>query len=197
MSIAKPFLANYFYGMKFLIVSFIIILSTVSSLAQNSPEMNAHSFYEKEIQQLTSNLTLLLYRNLSIYTLGINQYNTENVDCKTSISCKSTKPNVPRFVNNQEMGNVWLPLFKVAHETGHSIAKSNNWFTSLLQPWDKELRADYISGYVLGKLGASLQDLRETFKSTFDDTTAHEKDESSKNRLYVLTLGYSRALYNY
>ena len=174
-----------------------MILSSVSLHAQNSSEMNAHSYYEKEIQQLTSNLTLLLYRNLSIYTLGINQYNIENVNCKATIRCNSAKPNIPQFINNHEMGNVWLPLFKVAHETGHSILKSNNWFTHLLQPWDKELRADYISGYVLGKLGASLQDIREMFRSTFDNDPSHGKEQNSTNRLYALTLGYSRALYNY
>jgi len=52
----------------------------------------------------------------------------------------------------------WAALSVMAHEVGHHVNHDSTWYGQFKHPWTKELQADFISGYVLARLGAPLEE---------------------------------------
>jgi|SRR5690606_10738197 len=172
----------------------IIFLSVFNSYAQNCAFSNGNTFNGENSDPIITNLTLLLYRSLPIYTV----HKKDIFDSHRKIITKNKKPAISynKFLNEADTRNLWTPLLEVAHKFGHSVAVHSNWFHHLLQPWDKDLKVDYLSGYIFGKLGASIQDCEETFKVTVNKFPLRNHYNNDR-RLNAVIAGYFRAVYNF
>lgn len=76
----------------------------------------------------------------------------------------------PNFMRHMEFtsGNEFVTLSIFAHELGHHFyAHTDNFNPIIKHPWDKEVEADYYSGYVLAKLGAKAADLEQSQRLMF------------------------------
>ncbi len=73
-----------------------------------------------------------------------------------------------RFLNYLSAQNSWAPVSVIAHEVGHHFNADATMLGAFKHPWSKELKADFISGYALYKLGASLSDAQSAFQVMFD-----------------------------
>lgn len=61
-----------------------------------------------------------------------------------------------------------MTLSIFAHELGHHFyGHTDNLNPIIKHPWDKEVEADYYSGYVLAKLGAKASDLEQSQRLMF------------------------------
>jgi Bacterial SH3 domain len=84
-------------------------------------------------------------------------------------------------------GNYWPAMSILAHEIGHHLAfhveipGRNHEF---------ELEADYFSGFVLGKLGATLDETQAAMRSV-GGKTATETHPAVSDRLQVITIGWT------
>jgi hypothetical protein len=84
-------------------------------------------------------------------------------------------------------GNYWSAMSILAHEIGHHLAfhveipGRNHEF---------ELEADYFSGFVLGKLGATLAETQAAMRSV-GSPTASETHPAVGDRLQVITVGWT------
>jgi hypothetical protein len=73
-----------------------------------------------------------------------------------------------RFMKSLERRAGRMGVISVlAHELGHKVNRDDSFFSGLAHPWDKELRADHISGYVLARLGASLSAATAALRSLY------------------------------
>jgi hypothetical protein len=97
----------------------------------------------------------------------------------------------PIFLGKLYEANVWAPISVLAHEVGHHIYQDPSWYGSFQHPWTKELRADYVSGYVMFKLGASLSDAQSAFSDSFSFGSPSHPD--TPRRLDAILAGYLRA----
>ena len=88
--------------------------------------------------------------------------------------------------------NKWAPVTVLAHEIGHHINYDISWYGSFKHPWSKELQADYVSGYVMQKLGVSLEDALSAFKTMFSWYGSYTHPDTPR-RIDALSLGYLRA----
>lgn len=139
------------------------------------------------INVVQSVCNILRVPSIPIYIAGI-----EN-------ACASLGPNGeaiitynPLFLGNLYQINQWAPISVLAHEVGHHINADITWYGSFQHPWSRELRADYVSGYVLFKLGASLSDAQSAFRSSFSLFGSPSHPDTPR-RLDALTAGYQRA----
>jgi hypothetical protein len=100
------------------------------------------------------------------------------------------------FMNYLASNNQWAPISVMAHEVGHHLNNDISWYGSFKHPWTKELQADFVSGYVLRKMGASLEDAKSAFYIMFSwmGTSSHP---DTPKRIAALTQGYMRASYGY
>jgi len=96
------------------------------------------------------------------------------------------------FMNYLANQNLWAPISVLAHEVGHHVNNDITWYGALEHPWTRELRADYISGYVLFKLGASLYDAQSAFRIMFSWMGTESHPDTPK-RMAALSQGYTRA----
>jgi len=102
----------------------------------------------------------------------------------------------PDFMEYLAQNNAWAPISVVAHEVGHHISADLSWYGQLQHPWSRELRADFISGYVMFKLGASLSDAQSAFRVMFDWLGSSSHPDTPK-RIDALNAGYYRASLGY
>lgn len=102
----------------------------------------------------------------------------------------------PSFLNYLANKNEWAAISVLAHEVGHHINNDVSWYGSFKHSWTKELQADFISGYVLYKMGASLSDARFALSLMFS-WMGSESHPDSPRRLAALTQGYNRAAMGY
>jgi len=179
--------------MKPIVLFFIILLNTLSSYAQNCANENAK--YEESSNALITNLRLLLYRSLPIYSINLQQEFGDTHHKKILKNIKSATT-YNHFLKESESRSLWTPLLGVSHQFGHSITMHKTWFNHLLQPCDKDLKVDYLSGYILGKLGASAQECEETFTAMFKEWSLTERFNNNR-RLNALIAGHFRASYNF
>ena len=103
----------------------------------------------------------------------------------------------PRFMEYLANHNEWAPIATMAHEVGHHY---NQDASSLLRrmehSWTRELQADFISGYVMYKLGASLSDSQSAFYVLFT-WFGSESHPDSPRRINAITQGYRTAALGY
>jgi hypothetical protein len=99
----------------------------------------------------------------------------------------------PNFLNYLYTNNQWAPISVLAHEVGHHYAMHSSWYGTFMHPWTKELQSDYISGYVLFKLGCpTIQDALSAMNLMFTYTGSASHPDSPK-RMDALIQGYIRA----
>ncbi|MEZ4828314.1 MAG: hypothetical protein R3C61_18795 [Bacteroidia bacterium] len=98
------------------------------------------------------------------------------------------------FLEYLKSYNLWAPVSVLAHEVGHHYNRDVLWYGNFKHPWTKELQADFVSGYVMYKLGASLSDAQSAQRVSFDwmGSTSHP---DSPRRLDALTAGYHHAMW--
>ncbi len=97
----------------------------------------------------------------------------------------------PAFLNTLAQCNDFAAVAVLAHEVGHLYEFSNTPNLMKVSDWDQELRADYISGYVLGKLGASLG--QATSSHDCYPTEAVSSHPGSAHRIEYITKGWTAA----
>lgn len=76
----------------------------------------------------------------------------------------------PNFMRHMEFtgGNEFVTLSIFAHELGHHVYDHTDKMNPVVKhPWDKEVEADYYSGYVLARLGAEAKDLEQSQRLMF------------------------------
>ncbi|MFD1604702.1 hypothetical protein ACFSJW_14925 [Flavobacterium artemisiae] len=97
------------------------------------------------------------------------------------------------FLGYLHQNNVWGPISVLAHEVGHHYSMHSSWYGSFMHPWTRELQADYVSGYVLYKLGCpSLDDAHAAFRLLFSYTGTNSHPDTP-SRMDALAQGYIRA----
>ncbi|MDO8316596.1 MAG: M48 family metalloprotease [Flavobacterium sp.] len=101
------------------------------------------------------------------------------------------------FLNYLFNNNNWASISVLAHEVGHHYAMHSTWYGTFLHPWSKELQADYVSGYVLYKLGCpSIDNALSAMKLMFTYVGTNSHPDSPK-RMDALAQGYIRASKGY
>lgn len=113
-------------------------------------------------------------------------------------ACASNYHGVPiitynrNFMNFLANRNQWAPISVLAHELGHHFNNDISWYGGFKHPWTKELQADYLSGYVLQKMGASLPNALAAFGIMFNwmGSLSHP---NTPMRIDALKQGYFRA----
>ena len=98
----------------------------------------------------------------------------------------------PAFLNQLSQLGKWAPFSVLAHEVGHHYHGDATFYGKFTHPWTKELRADFISGYVLAKMGATLEESTRALRSTFNLLGSHTHPDTPK-RLEALSAGWRRA----
>lgn len=99
----------------------------------------------------------------------------------------------PDFLNFLNSNNQWAPISVLAHEVGHHYSMHSSWYGSFTHSWTKELQADYVSGYVLYKLGCpSIQDALSAMRLMFNYSGTASHPDTPK-RMDALSQGYFRA----
>ena len=111
------------------------------------------------------------------------------------------------FMDSLDSGDNWNNLFILAHEVGHHINGHSLdlllYATEAVEPEtlankrNQELEADEFAGFILGKLGATLEQTSSIIKllsSEKDDT--YDTHPSKSKRLASISLGYNKALGN-
>lgn len=96
------------------------------------------------------------------------------------------------FLNYLASRNEWASISVLAHEVGHHVNQDISWYGSFKHPWTRELQADFVSGYVLCRMGASMADATSAFRITFSwmGTALHP---DTPRRIDALRQGYYRA----
>ena len=131
-------------------------------------------------------------RKLNIQQLYVFQASVQNA-CASNLADGTpiiTYNN--QFLNNLYQQNSWAPVSVLAHEVGHHYNADATWFGQFSHPWTRELRADFVSGYVLFKLGASLEDSQSAFRIIFS-AVGSESHPDTPTRMQALAAGYLRA----
>jgi tetratricopeptide (TPR) repeat protein len=133
----------------------------------------------------------------------------DNIDNALAVSYKGVRYILydKEFMNSVSSGNNWSNLFILAHEVGHHInghsldlvlyATETVEAGTLLSRRQQELEADEFAGFILGKLGASLQqtNLAVNLLATDSDDTYSSHPSKSK-RLVAINSGFNNAKHN-
>ncbi len=101
----------------------------------------------------------------------------------------------PRFLDalNHRAGTNWAAVSVIAHELGHHYYSHSHLQVDELPPdvvREHELEADYFSGFVLERMGASLSEAEAGQHALFvrDESSTHPE---SSRRLVAIAIGYS------
>lgn len=89
---------------------------------------------------------------------------------------------------NDSTGNFWASISILAHEIGHHLSghtetkKFNNQF---------EIEADKFSGFILNRMGATLEDARAAIETVIKENNKMTRNITKKERLSAITEGWS------
>lgn len=100
------------------------------------------------------------------------------------------------FLNYMQSKNSWAPVSVIAHEVGHHYNADATMLGAFKHSWTKELRADFISGYALYKLGASLEDSQAAFRIMYSRMGSPTHPDTPK-RMAALEQGWNQAASGY
>jgi hypothetical protein len=112
-------------------------------------------------------------------------------------ACASIYNNTPIIVYDRDfLGEIhrnsqWAAIGIIAHEVGHHLNKDLDWYRQNYEgSWTKELQADYVSGFVLAQLGASLDDATVTWRRLIisDGSSSHP---DSGSRIIAVQYGWN------
>lgn len=74
----------------------------------------------------------------------------------------------PNFLNQlYQLGGRYASMSVLAHEVGHHANRDSSWMGQFKHPWQRELGADFVSGLVLGRIGASLDEATRALRAMF------------------------------
>nr|WP_321237216.1 hypothetical protein [uncultured Psychroserpens sp.] len=179
--------------MKKIIIILIVLLFSITTYAQVYCSYSGGGCANGLVNptQYVTNVVSDICNRLNIQYINTYAGNVGN-------ACASNYQGMPiityssQFMNYLASKNSWAPISVLAHEVGHHINNDISWYGSFKHPWSKELQADYVSGYVLYKMGASLNDATSAFQHMFSwmGTTTHP---DTPRRIDALTQGYIRA----
>jgi len=98
----------------------------------------------------------------------------------------------PYFINqvNAVTGNKWASIFILAHEVGHHM--EGHTLAQIKDRPDIELQADQFAGFVLCKMGATLQQA-QLARYYISDTKASRSHPGRADRLIAIEKGWNRA----
>lgn len=131
----------------------------------------------------------------------------DNINNAVAISYKGVRYILydKEFMNSISSGGNWGNLFILAHEVGHHVnghsldlvlyAAEAVEAETLASKRQQELEADEFAGFVLGKLGASLQQTSQAVNllATNNDDTYSSHPSKSK-RIFAISEGHRKAL---
>lgn len=90
----------------------------------------------------------------------------------------------------QQTGTPWGPRSIMAHEIGHHL--NAHTLDQIGSRPDKELEADYFSGFVLGRMGAELKDTTRAME-LLGSNSGSSTHPAKHDRIAAITNGWSRA----
>ena len=101
----------------------------------------------------------------------------------------------PDFLDevNLRAGTPWAAVSVIAHELGHHYYRHSADPVDTLPPEtlrERELVADYFSGFVLARMGASVEDAEAAQEALYDDASTPTHPDSAR-RLRAITAGWS------
>ncbi|NHE58977.1 M48 family metalloprotease [Cyclobacterium plantarum] len=97
------------------------------------------------------------------------------------------------FMGYLQLHNQCAPISVMAHEVGHHLNMDLSWYGSFKHPWTRELQADFVSGYVLAKMGCSLYDAQSAFRVMFAWMGSASHPDTPR-RMAAMQQGYQQAL---
>lgn len=142
--------------------------------------------------QLAYNIVSSTCKILNIPNIPVYSGQVENA-CASMIYGRPAITYGADFMNYLESRNPWAPVSVLAHEVGHHLNMDISWYGQFQHPWSKELKADFVSGYVLAKMGCTLQNAQAAFSINVNwiGTQSHP---DTPRRMLALAQGYQRAL---
>ncbi len=97
-----------------------------------------------------------------------------------------------QFLNSMgQQASSWAPVSIIAHEYGHHMNFDTSFYGQFKHPWTKELQADFVSGFAMARMGASLEQSTRALRSNFSFTSSGSHPDTPK-RLDALTQGWHR-----
>jgi len=109
----------------------------------------------------------------------------------------------PAFINNLSSGEFWIKFFVLAHEVGHHInghvVDINSFGTKKISLYEKrlqELESDRFAGFVLSKLGASLNETLAAVGQFSNSDDTYSTHPNRDKRLLAIKQGYNKAKSN-
>ena len=130
-----------------------------------------------------------------------------NINNAVAVSLKGIRYIIydPSFMAALDNGDDWSNLFILAHEVGHHInghsldiilyVTESVETKSLAQKKKQELEADEFAGFILGKLGATLEQTSSSINLlASDDDDTYSTHPSKFKRLSSIETGYNRAI---
>lgn len=98
----------------------------------------------------------------------------------------------PVFLNNlYRQSGMWASISVLAHEVGHHFNGDTGFYSGWSNQWGKELRADYLSGFVLARAGASLEESTRALRSMYSAMGSATHPDTPK-RLAALAAGWQK-----
>lgn len=141
--------------------------------------------------QYASNVVKSVCNNLGIQYIQTYAGNVGNA-CASNFQGRPIITYNVQFMNYLASKNQWAPISVLAHEVGHHINSDISWYGQFKHSWTKELQADFVSGYVLYKMGASLENAKSAFYIMFSWMGSSSHPDTPR-RIDALTQGYIRA----
>lgn len=99
----------------------------------------------------------------------------------------------PNFLNFMaQKASQWGPVSIIAHEYGHHVNFDTTYYGQFKHSWTKELQADFVSGLVMARMGATLEQATRALRVNFSYMGSQSHPNTPK-RLDALTQGWYRA----
>jgi hypothetical protein len=93
------------------------------------------------------------------------------------------------FMNQLSAFNFYAPYSVLGHEVGHHVNFDLTFYGQFQHPWTKELRADYVSGVAMRRLGVSLSNALSACYALYTAEGSSSHPDSPK-RIDAVTLGW-------
>ena len=85
----------------------------------------------------------------------------------------------------------WGPISIIAHEYGHHVNFDTTFYGKFKHSWTKELQADFISGVVMARMGATIEQATRALRVNFSYMESQSHPNTPK-RLDALAQGWYR-----
>ena len=135
----------------------------------------------------------LVSNALSVGSIPIYEGNVPNAAATVLNGAPAIVYNTQFFAWMYSQGGDWATTSIIAHELGHHLNFDSTWYGQFLHPWTRELRADYVSGFAMARLGASLEQATSALRAQFSYLGTPSHPDSPK-RIDALAAGWHRGL---